>query len=94
MKNILKSTLFILAVLQTTFTKGQQSLDGMIDQEIGSLVGKYKMLHAAPELSACEEKTSAFLANELRLLGYSVTDHVGKYDRPGLIGYGVVAVIY
>lgn len=71
----------------------QQSLDAMVDREIGNLVSTYKMLHAAPELSHHEEKTSAFVAQQLRALGYQVTDHVGKYDRPEWQGYGVVAVM-
>lgn len=70
-----------------------QSLDAMVDREINSLVATYKMLHAAPELSHHEEKTSAFFATQLRALGYTVTEHIGKYDRPGFTGYGVVAVM-
>jgi hippurate hydrolase len=45
----------------------------------------YIDLHRTPELSTHEEKTSARLAERLRLLGYDVTDHVG--------GFGVVAVM-
>src|SRR6266849_5604771 len=71
----------------------QQSLDAMVDREITSLVATYKMLHAAPELSHREEKTSAFFATQLRALGFTVTEHIGKYDRPGFTGYGVVAVM-
>jgi hippurate hydrolase len=71
----------------------QQSLDAMIDREIGQLVSTYKMLHAAPELSHYEEKTSVFLAAQLRSFGYTVTERVGKYDRPQFTGYGVVAVM-
>src|SRR5258708_29896577 len=51
------------------------------------------MLHAAPELSHHEEKTSAFFAKELRALGYTVTDHIGKYAQSDLNGYGVAAVM-
>lgn len=71
----------------------QQSLDALVDREITQLVATYKMLHAAPELSHHEEKTSAFLATQLRSLGFNVTEHVGKYDRPNFSGYGVVAVM-
>lgn len=45
----------------------------------------YVDLHANPELSRHEEKTSAKIAERLRRLGYEVTDHVG--------GFGVVAVL-
>src|SRR5437763_5316766 len=71
----------------------QQTLDAMIDRDIAQLVSTYKMLHASPELSHYEVKTSAFVAGQLRALGYTVTDHVGKYDRPEWKGYGVVAVM-
>src|SRR2546423_8469571 len=71
----------------------QQSLDAMVDRELAQLVNTYKMLHAAPELSHYESKTSAFLAGQLRALGFTVTEHVGKYAEPGWQGYGVVAVM-
>jgi amidohydrolase len=89
-------TIFLIYVLGsylTTTVKCQQSLDNLIDREIPSLVETYKMLHASPELSTREEKTSAFLAKELKSLGYNVTDHIGKYSKPGLTGYGVAAVL-
>ncbi|MEJ7619097.1 MAG: amidohydrolase [Pyrinomonadaceae bacterium] len=65
----------------------------MIDRDLASLVATYKMLHASPELSHYEEKTSAFVAKELRTLGYTVTERIGKYKRPEWIGYGVVGVL-
>ena len=83
----------VLALVLATPVAAQQSLDALIDREITQLVSTYKMLHAAPELSHYEEKTSAFLASQLRSLGYTVTEHVGKYDRPQFTGYGVVAVM-
>ncbi len=70
-----------------------QSLDSMIDRELPSLVGTYKMLHASPELSMQEEKTSAFIATRLRELGYNVADHIGNYDTPGATCYGIAAVM-
>jgi hippurate hydrolase len=71
----------------------QQPLDTLVDRELAQLVSTYKMLHAAPELSHYEARTSAFLAEQLRALGYDVTEHVGKYSRPEWKGYGVVAVM-
>ena len=76
-----------------TSASAQQSLDALVDRELPQLVSTYKMLHAAPELSHYEAKTSAFVADQLRALGYTVTDHVGKYERPEWKGYGVVAVM-
>lgn len=84
---------FILALIIVGPASAQQPLDALIDREIGQLVSTYKMLHAAPELSHYEEKTSAFLASQLRSFGYTVTERVGKYDRPQFTGYGVVAVM-
>lgn len=71
----------------------QGRLETLVEQELSSLVETYKMLHAAPELSYAEEKTAAFVAKELRALGFEVTERVGKYDQPGLTSYGVVAVL-
>src|SRR5713226_7987731 len=84
---------FLFSLIVGVPAMAQTSLDAMVDREIASLVSTYKMLHAAPELSHHEEKTSAFLATQLRALGYAVTEHVGKYDRPEWLGYGVVAVM-
>src|ERR1051326_6745957 len=90
-KSLLRA--FLVACFFCICAHAQSSLDAMIDREIGQLVTTYKMLHAAPELSHYEAKTSAFLAEQLRSFGYTVTEHVGKYDRPQFSGYGVVAVL-
>jgi amidohydrolase len=87
------ATGFLLACVFATTASAQPSLDALIDGEIGSLVATYKRLHAAPELSHYEEKTAAFFAGQLRALGYTVTEHVGKFDRPEWVGHGVVAVM-
>ena len=84
--------LFVCLVCSAN-TQAQQSLDSLVDQDIASLVATYKALHAAPELSHHEDKTSALLAKELRALGYSVTDHLGKFERPEWTGFGIVAVM-
>jgi amidohydrolase len=69
----------------------QTQVDDLVDQQLPSLVSIYKAIHASPELSHHEEKTSALLARELRSLGFEVTEHVGKYANPDLKAYGVVA---
>jgi len=71
----------------------ERSLDARIDQELPGLVATYKTLHQAPELSHYEIKTSAFVASQLRTMGYTVTEHVGKYQRADWKGYGVVAIL-
>ena len=92
MKNkLLLACSFVVVIAMPTMA--QQSVDAIVDREIAQLVATYKMLHAAPELSHREEKTSAFFAAQLRALGFTVTELIGKYDRPGFTGYGVVAVM-
>jgi hippurate hydrolase len=86
----------LLAVVIGSFAftvSAQQSLDALVDRELAQLVSTYKMLHAAPELSHFEVKTSAFLAEQLRSIGFTVTERIGKYDRPQFTGYGVVAIM-
>jgi len=84
---------FLTAMLVTAGASAQQSLDTMINSDLASLVATYKTLHAAPELSHHEEKTAAFFANQLRTLGFTVTERVGKYENPEWTSYGVVAVM-
>jgi hippurate hydrolase len=94
MKN--QSVLFSVALFGVLWAAGanaQQSLDQMVDRAIPSLLDTYKTLHANPELSHHEAKTAAFVAKELKSLGYDVTEQVGKYDDPKLTSYGVVAVL-
>src|SRR6266852_2013165 len=99
MTHILRRLIFRLPLTAATLSiivtcaHAQQSLDAMVDRELAQLVSTYKMLHAAPELSHYEEKTSAFFATQLRALGFTVTERVGKYERADLVGYGVVALM-
>ncbi|HWW23698.1 MAG TPA: amidohydrolase [Edaphobacter sp.] len=69
-----------------------QEVSGVVGKELPGLVTIYKGLHAAPELSHHEEKTSALLAEELRKAGYTVTERVGKYPD-GSQAYGVVGIL-
>ena len=56
-----------------------------IQQELDGLVGRYRHLHAHPELSFQEEQTAATLAGWLKELGIQATVGVG--------GHGLVAVV-
>lgn len=67
-------------------------LPGSVERQLPALTETYKHLHRAPELSLHEEQTSAFVAAELRKAGYTVTEHVGKYEN-GTQAFGVVAVL-
>lgn len=78
------------ATLERNVKAGNDSID---QPTMDWLLSTYKQLHAAPELSHHEEKTADFFATELRKLGYTVTDHIGKYERPEWTGYGVVGIL-
>jgi hippurate hydrolase len=67
-------------------------LPASAEKQLPALTEIYKHFHQNPELSRHEEQTSAFLAGELRKLGYTVTEHVGKY-ADGTQAYGVVAIL-
>jgi len=70
----------------------QAGLAATVEGQLPALSETYKHLHRSPELSRHEEQTSAFLAGELRKLGYAVTERVGKYED-GAQAFGVVAVL-
>jgi len=83
----------ICVALAVSVNAQQLSLDAMIDRDIASWLTTYRNLHEAPELSHREEKTSAFVAGELRKLGFAVTEHIGKYQNAQWSGYGVVGIL-
>ena len=68
-------------------------LGALVDPQFPALLAIYKDLHAHPEISMHEERTSALLAEELRKAGYTVAEHVGKYPA-GQAAFGVVAILH
>jgi hippurate hydrolase len=88
-----KSFLVITALAVLAVSAHGQSLDAMIDRDIASWLTTYRNLHATPELSHREEKTAAFVAGELRKLGFTVTERIGKFQNEQWVGYGVVGVM-
>lgn len=56
-----------------------------INKDYPYLESLYEYLHSHPELSFHEEETSKYLAEEMRKIGYDVTENVG--------GFGVVCVL-
>ena len=75
----------ILALLTAVTAHAADPLDRFIEEQQPSLIKLYEHLHANPELSFHEEKTSARMAQEIRAAGFEVTEKVG--------GFGVVAVL-
>jgi len=72
--------------------QGAGDLGASAARQLPALTETYKHLHENPELSGHEVETAAFMAGELRKLGYTVTAHVGKYVD-GTQAEGVVAVL-
>jgi len=81
-----------LAFAAPTVAQNSTNLKTSVAAQLPALTETYKHLHRNPELSHHEEKTSAFLSGELRKLGYSVTERVGKY-QDGTQAYGIVAIL-
>ena len=75
----------IFTLLVTASLHAADSIDALIEKQKPSLIQLYEHLHAHPELSFHEEKTSARMAEEIRALGFEVTEKVG--------GFGVVGVL-
>ena len=87
MKNIA-----IAVVLVFTAAIRAQGLPPAVASQSASLLETYKDIHAHPELSHHEERTSAILAKGLREAGYNVTEHVGVYPD-GSRAFGVVGLL-
>lgn len=81
-----------LILLFALLAAAADDLRPQVDAELPALLTLYRDLHAHPELSRHEERTSALLAGELRKAGYTVTEHLGRYTDGGA-GFGIVAVM-
>jgi hippurate hydrolase len=82
----------VLAAATSLAAQSSTDLKSSVQAQLPALDDVYLHLHRTPELSHHEEKTSAYLAADLRQLGYTVTEHVGKY-QDGHQAYGIVAII-
>ena len=69
------------------------ALPGPTDDLLGKLEGIYRDLHANPELSMQEHRTSGIAAVWLREQGYDVTEGVGATGVVGLLRNGDGAVV-
>ena len=84
--------LFLPVLLCAATAAYAQDLSTIVTAEQPTLTGIYKDLHAHPELSHHEERTSAIVAKAFREAGYEVTDHVGVYPD-GSHAFGVVGIM-
>ena len=64
-------------------TSAPLDLEALANSEYGNLLQLYRHLHANPELSFHESKTSERIQQELRTIGYEVT---GSFGGHGLVG--------
>jgi len=80
-----RNLLIALAAMTLPTASLAATLSDAVRADMPSLMALYRDLHAHPELSMQEERTSARLAPELKKLGFAVTEKVGKT--------GVVAVM-
>jgi amidohydrolase len=86
------SLIFAARPMLPQSSAGKSDPAASAQSHLPALSETYKYLHRNPELSHHEEKTSAYIAAELRKLGYTVTEHVGKYPD-GSGAFGVVAIL-
>jgi amidohydrolase len=81
-----------LVSLSLTTAATAQTVPSFVNSEIPALVDTYKDIHAHPELSHFEARTSGILAAAMRDAGYTVTERVGHYPD-GSQAYGVVGIL-
>jgi amidohydrolase len=87
------AALFLASAALLTQAALAQQPAAEIDRQIPSLIETYKALHQHPELSHHETWTAAYLADALRKLGFTVTEHLGKYQN-GTPAEGVIAILH
>ena len=78
-----------LCLSLSTAARAQDTVPTFVNSETPALVDAYKDIHAHPELSHFEARTSGILAAAMRDAGYTVTERVGRYPD-GSQAYGVV----
>jgi amidohydrolase len=84
--------LLLLASAVIAAAQQPAPLSQSVEAQLPALVETYKDFHRNPELSHHEEHTSATLAADLRKLGYTMTEHVGRY-QDGAQAWGIVATL-
>lgn len=87
----MKQTLsfFVVIILASGFNDPtKKSVENIIADDIDFLESFYKEIHQNPEISLQEKETSAKLANELKQLGFEVTENFGGYGVVGILRNG------
>ncbi len=88
----MRYTLFVLFLLSCTAFKPSltdpPTKETIIKEDIPYLVDFYKNRHQNPEISLREKETAAALANELKQIGFEVTENFGGYGIVGILKNG------
>lgn len=82
----------VVALCAPGIAQQPAGLASSVEKQLPELTAIYKHIHENPELSRHEDKTAVYIAGKLRALGYTVTEHVGRY-ADGTQADGVVAVL-
>jgi len=88
MRYLLLLTVFIAATAFTTAPSDPPELEVLIQKDIPYLLEFYKTRHQHPEISLNEKETAKALADELRQIGFEVTENFGGYGIVGIFKNG------
>jgi len=90
-KTVLALLLAVLSsgtIVVVAQTSALPEVESRANSEYGNLFQLYRHLHANPELSFHESKTSERLQQELRSVGFEVTGNFGGYGLVGVLRNG------
>ncbi len=83
------SLLLMLAMIVGAGTPPlQQQINKLVAEDLDYLLAFYKTRHQNPAISLQEKETAATLANELRKIGFEVTENFGGYGIVGIYKNG------
>ena len=68
-------------------------MDALLEREYPGLETLYRELHAEPELSLGEKKTSERMARELKAIGLEVSSGIGGFGVVGVLRNGPAPVV-
>ncbi|NRD34693.1 amidohydrolase [Shewanella sp. DC2-4] len=71
-----------------------EQLNSVVKEDTGRLVDMFKDLHMHPELAFTEVRTAKIVANDLKRLGYTVTEGIAKTGVVGVLQNGAGPTIW
>ena len=85
---LLSCLLFLLAEPIHLLAADVDKIHSWVNQQLDSVLGEYKYLHANPEVSFQEQKTATYVAKQWRNAGFTVTENVGDTGIVALLKSG------